>query len=57
MRHEPFIYIHDTIVDHKPYFVQKSNVASKHGHSSLQKITVTLRMLTYDVTIDLIDKY
>jgi hypothetical protein len=31
MRHELFIYIHDAIVDHEPYFVQKRNVVGKLG--------------------------
>jgi hypothetical protein len=57
MRRELFIYIHDAIVDHEPYFVQKRNAAGKLGHSSLQKMTVVLRMLTYGVTADLMDEY
>jgi hypothetical protein len=57
MRHELFIYIHDTIVDHEPYFVQKRNAIGKLGHSSLQKMTAALRMLTYGVTANLMDEY
>jgi hypothetical protein len=49
MHRELFVYIHDVIVDHKPYFVQKRNVAGKLGHSSLQKMTAALRMLAYGV--------
>jgi hypothetical protein len=57
MCRELFIYIHDAIIDRKPYFVQKINAASKLGHSSLQKMTVALRMLAYGVTVDLMDEY
>ena len=54
MCHELFIYIHDAIVDHEPYFVQKRNDAGKLGHSFVQKMTVALRMLAYGVTAYLI---
>jgi hypothetical protein len=57
MRRELFIYIHNAIVDHEPYFVQKRNAIGKLGHSSLQKMTAALRMLVYGVTADLIDEY
>jgi hypothetical protein len=57
MRRELFMYIHDAIVDHEPYFVQKRNAAGKLGHSSLQKMTAALRMLAYGVTADLMDEY
>ena len=36
---------------------KKKNSAGKLGLSSLQKITVTLRMLAYGVSGDLIDEY
>jgi hypothetical protein len=54
---ELFIHIHNAIVDHKPYFVQKRNVAGKLGRSSLQKMNAALRMLAYSVMADLMDEY
>jgi hypothetical protein len=57
MHHELSIKIHNAIVDHEPYFVQKRNVAGKLGHSYVQKMTAALRMLTYGVTTDLMDEY
>jgi hypothetical protein len=56
-RRELFIRIHDAIVDHEPYFVQKRNVARKLGHSSLQKMTAAIKMLAYGVTTDFMDEY
>ena len=37
---------------HDPYFIQKRNAARMLGLSSLQKITVALRMLAYGVAAD-----
>ncbi|XP_050241107.1 uncharacterized protein LOC126690003 [Quercus robur] len=42
---------------HDSYFVQKRNSVKKLVLSSLQKIIAALRMLTYGVSGDLIDKY
>jgi hypothetical protein len=42
---------------HKPYFVQRRDNAGILGLSSLQKITVALRMLAYGITGDLVDEY
>ncbi|XP_028080462.1 uncharacterized protein LOC114282036 [Camellia sinensis] len=52
-----FLRIQVVIKAHDSYFIQKRNCARKLGLSSLQKITVALRMLTYGVAIDFIDKY
>ncbi|XP_038721962.1 uncharacterized protein LOC120014112 [Tripterygium wilfordii] len=42
---------------YSPYFRQRRNAAGKLGLSSLQKITVALRMLAYGVSTDLMDEY
>ncbi|XP_020262638.1 uncharacterized protein LOC109838620 [Asparagus officinalis] len=52
-----FLRIHDTIVEHDKYFVQKRNGAGQSGLSSLQKITAAMRMLTYGASTDVIDDY
>jgi hypothetical protein len=57
MRRELFLRIHDAIVDHEPYFVQRRNAAGKLGHSSLQKMIAAIKMLAYGVTADFMDKY
>jgi hypothetical protein len=57
MRHNLFMRIHDTIISHDRYFVQRRNAAKKLGHSSLQKMTTAIRMLTYGETSDFMDEY
>jgi hypothetical protein len=52
-----FIRIHDAIIAHDTYFIQKINVAGRLGLSSLQKMTVAIRMLAFGVTTDLVDEY
>ncbi|XP_022869500.1 uncharacterized protein LOC111388910 [Olea europaea var. sylvestris] len=42
---------------HDPYFVQRRNATRTLSLSSLQKITASLRMLSYGVAADFIDEY
>jgi hypothetical protein len=57
MRRDLFMRIHDAIISHDRYFVQRRNDAKKLGHSSLQKMTTAIRMLAYGVTTDFMDEY
>jgi hypothetical protein len=57
MQRSLFNLIQIAIEAHEPYFVQRRDVAKKHGHSSLQKITVAPRMLAYGVSSDFMDEY
>ena len=52
-----FLHIQSKVEAHDSYFVQKRNSANELGLSSLQKITVALRILAYGVLGDLIDEY
>ncbi|XP_028055139.1 uncharacterized protein LOC114259324 [Camellia sinensis] len=52
-----FLRIQAAVEAHDPYFLQKRNYAGKLGLSSLQKITVALRMLAYGVAADFMDEY
>lgn len=49
--------VHDAIVGHDSYFVQKSNCCGKHGIASHVKITAALRILAYGLPPDAIDDY
>ncbi|XP_028065442.1 uncharacterized protein LOC114268462 [Camellia sinensis] len=57
MNRSLFLHIHSTLKTHEPYFVQKRNGARVLGLSSYQKMTATLRMLTYGVAVDFMDEY
>ncbi|CAL5370078.1 unnamed protein product [Camellia sinensis] len=57
MKRSLFLRIQATVEAHDPYFLQKRNCAGKLGLSSLQKITVALRMLAYGVAADFMDEY
>ena len=57
MKRSIFLHIQSKVEAHDSYFVQKRNSAKKLGLSSLQKITVALRMLAYGVSDDFIDEY
>ncbi|XP_062170457.1 uncharacterized protein LOC133876188 [Alnus glutinosa] len=57
MRRDLFMRIHDTIISHDRYFVQRRNAAKKLRHSSLQKMITAIRMLTYGVTSNFMDEY
>ena len=52
-----FLNIISKVKTHDPYFVQNRNGGKKLGLSSLQKITVALRMLAYGVMGDFMDEY
>uniref|UniRef100_A0A2N9IKV7 DDE Tnp4 domain-containing protein n=1 Tax=Fagus sylvatica TaxID=28930 RepID=A0A2N9IKV7_FAGSY len=49
MNHSLFLRIHSAVEAHESYFIQKRDVARRLGLSSLQKMTVTIRMLAYGV--------
>ena len=49
MKRSLLLHIQSNVEVHDSYFVQKRDSANKLGLSSLQKITATLRMLTYEV--------
>ncbi|XP_028096765.1 uncharacterized protein LOC114296650 [Camellia sinensis] len=57
MKRSLFLRIQAAVEAHDPYFLQKRNCAGKLGLSSLQKITVALRMLAYGVATDFMDEY
>ena len=57
MNRSPFLRIHSAVEAYEPYFIQKRNVARRLGLSSLQKMTVTIKMLAYGVIGDLMDEY
>ncbi|XP_028052813.1 uncharacterized protein LOC114257248 [Camellia sinensis] len=57
MKRSFFLRIQAAIEAHDPYFLQKRNCAGKLGLSSLQKITVALRMLAYGVAANFMDEY
>ena len=57
MRRDLFICIHDAIIAHDTYFIQRRNTVGRLGLSSLQKMIATIRMLAYGVTTDLMDEY
>lgn len=52
-----FVCIHSVVEIHVDYFVQKRDVNGKLRLSSLQKMTVVIRMLAYEITVDLMDEY
>ncbi|XP_042374974.1 uncharacterized protein LOC121969118 [Zingiber officinale] len=57
MNRDLFLRILNNVENHEPYFVQRRNVAGTLGLSSLQKVTVALRILAYGVGADLMDEY
>lgn len=57
MNQSLFLRIHDEVLAHEQYFVQKRNSAGVLGLSSLQKITAAFRLLAYGVAADSIDEY
>ena len=52
-----FFRLQSALKAHDPYFIQKRNAARTFGLSSLQKMTVALRILAYGVAADSIDEY
>ncbi|GAB2297867.1 hypothetical protein Dimus_038496 [Dionaea muscipula] len=57
MNRSLFFHIHSALIEYDLYFVEKRNVAGRLGLSSLQKMTVALRMLAYGVSVDHVDEY
>ena len=53
----PFFRLQSALEAHDPYFIQKRNAAGMLGLSSLQKMTVALRILAYGVAADSTDEY
>ncbi|XP_041025468.1 uncharacterized protein LOC121265862 [Juglans microcarpa x Juglans regia] len=52
-----FLRILNEVEAYEPYFVLRRDNARRVGLSSMQKITVILRMLAYEVTGDFMDEY
>ena len=52
-----FFLLQSALEAHDPYFIQKRNAVGKRDLSSLQKMTVALRMLAYGVAADFTDEY
>ena len=52
-----FLRIQSKVEAYETYFIQKRDNAQMLGLSSLQKMTATVRMLAYRVTVDFIDEY
>jgi len=52
-----FYRIQNAVEAHDIYFVQRRDGSKRLGFSSLQKITTTLRMFAYGVSIDFLDEY
>ncbi|XP_062119253.1 uncharacterized protein LOC133833004 [Humulus lupulus] len=57
MQHHLFLRIQAKVEAYEPYFVQRRDAAKRLGHSSLQKITVAMRILAYGVSGDFVDEY
>ncbi|KAF5477195.1 hypothetical protein F2P56_003862 [Juglans regia] len=57
MSHPLFLRILNEVDYYEPYFIQIRDNARRLGFSSMQKITVALRMLAYGVTGDFMDEY
>ena len=52
-----FFRIVESVQNYGLHFVQKSNATGQLGWSGLQKCTVTLQILTYDIAYDAADEY
>ncbi|KAM0010548.1 hypothetical protein Hdeb2414_s0074g00775591 [Helianthus debilis subsp. tardiflorus] len=52
-----FLRILNEVVANEPYFVQKRDNIGRLSLSSMQKITVALRMLAYGISADFMDEY
>jgi hypothetical protein len=57
MRLPHFRCILSVVEVHEPYFVQRRYNAGRLGLTSLQKITVALRMLAYEIPSDFVNEY
>ncbi|CAM6116693.1 unnamed protein product [Calypogeia fissa] len=57
MRKSVFFKIHDKLVEHVPYFVQRPDAVGSPSLSSIQKVTAALRMFCYGIAVDGVDEY
>jgi hypothetical protein len=57
MRRPLFLRIVSEVENHEQFFVQGRNAAGTLGFTACQKITAAIKMLTYRVTGDYVDKY
>ena len=57
MSYSLFLCIKSNLEQKDEYFVQKRNATEVLGLSSLQKMTIALRMLAYGVAADFTDEY
>ncbi|XP_042415321.1 uncharacterized protein LOC122004510 [Zingiber officinale] len=57
MNRDLFLRILNNVENHEPCFVQRRSAIGTLGLSSLQKVTVALRILAYGVRADLMDEY
>ena len=57
MSHSLFLRIKSMLEATEPYFVQRRNAAGRLRLSSFQKTTAAIRLLAYETTADLCDKY
>uniref|UniRef100_A0A453J9E7 DDE Tnp4 domain-containing protein n=1 Tax=Aegilops tauschii subsp. strangulata TaxID=200361 RepID=A0A453J9E7_AEGTS len=52
-----FKHIAEKLTSHDRVFQQRRNVVGELGHSTFQKVTAALRMLTYGILVDLADDH
>ncbi|KAL5821943.1 hypothetical protein ACOSQ3_023825 [Xanthoceras sorbifolium] len=57
MRRELFMRILSDVEAHDVYFTQRNDALSRQGLSGLQKMTATIRLLSYDYSTDCCDEY
>ncbi len=57
MHRELFLIIMEAIVVHDSYFVHKKDAIGLLSLSSIQKCTIAIKMLAYNVVVDYIDEY
>ncbi|XP_028098907.1 uncharacterized protein LOC114298518 [Camellia sinensis] len=57
MRRPLYLRILNAIEAHNSYFIQKQDAAHVVGLSALQKMTSTMRILSYGVAVDAVDDY
>lgn len=51
-----FHHIANCVKQHDRHFEQRRNCADNFGHSTIQKVRTTLRMMAYGVPVDFIDE-
>lgn len=56
MRRQVFLLIVHALKNHSLYFQMRYNASRRSGISSLQRCTVALRMLAYEVLADYVDE-